>query len=134
MRLFFLWLCVVFSVHAAEDFEREQILLRIKPIGKVQVEGQSEARKVAEQPKKVDLAPGQATYEHYCITCHRDGLAGAPKFRNESDWKTRLAKQKLDELTATAIKGLNAMPPKGTCSECSEEEIKQAIQYMLPKS
>jgi cytochrome c5 len=29
-----------------------------------------------------------------------------------------------------AVEGFNAMPPKGTCSDCSEEEIQAAINYM----
>ena len=31
------------------------------------------------------------------------------------------------------IKGKNAMPPKGTCQECSDSDIKAAIDYMVPK-
>lgn len=78
--------------------------------------------------------PGKDTYEHYCIVCHREGLAGAPKFRDEHDWKPRLSERKLDELLASSIKGLNAMPVKGTCIKCSDEDLKAAISYMLPKS
>lgn len=77
---------------------------------------------------------GQEIYEQYCIVCHRDGLAGAPKFRNEQDWKPRLAGRKLDDLAASSIKGLNAMPAKGTCIKCSNDDLKAAISYMLPKS
>jgi len=36
----------------------------------------------------------------------------------------------LDGLLAKAITGLNAMPPKGTCGECSDAELKAAIQKM----
>lgn len=137
MRVIFLFLLLlVTTVYAAdENFEQQQILLRIQPIGKVRVDGESSSP-IAKAPpaEKKILAPGQATYEQYCITCHRDGVANAPKFRHKEDWSPRLAKQKLDELTATAIKGLNAMPPKGTCNDCTDEDIKQAVQYMLPQS
>ena len=64
--------------------------------------------------------------------CHRDGIAGAPKFRDENSWKPRLANANIDALIASAIKGKNAMPPKGTCQECSDSDIKAAIEYMVP--
>jgi cytochrome c5 len=40
----------------------------------------------------------------------------------------------VDGLLATAISGLNAMPPKGTCAACSDEELKVAIEYMLKET
>jgi cytochrome c5 len=118
------------------DFDRQQIIERIKPVGEVKIEetGPAKSQKV-EQPTQVAAKdePGQAIYEKYCASCHQNGLAGAPKYRQEADWKPRMAK-KIEGLTASAIKGLNAMPPKGTCAECSDEDIKTAIEYMLPKS
>jgi len=30
-----------------------------------------------------------------------------------------------------AVEGYNAMPPMGTCSDCSEDEIQAAIDYMI---
>lgn len=133
--LMVLLIAVVAPLQALEDFDQQQILERIKPVGNVQVEQPTAAPAAAPQNQpEVKKMPGQVIYETYCSVCHRDGLAGAPKFHNKEDWQPRLDKKTLDELTATAIKGLNAMPPKGTCSECSEEDIKQAIQYMLPTS
>jgi cytochrome c5 len=139
MRPAFLLLTFFFAFSLqAQDFDKQQIENRIHPVGKVSVEGGAAPAAAPDNSKKstetAAKAPGQATFEKYCITCHKDGLAGAPKFRDANDWKPRLAAQNLDVLTATAIKGLNAMPPKGTCQECSEEDIRQAIQYMLPKS
>lgn len=72
-------------------------------------------------------------YEQHCIICHRDGVAGAPKFQDEGSWKARLEQNDIDALVASAIKGKNAMPPKGTCQECSDSDIKAAIEYMVPK-
>lgn len=130
--------CLPIALYAVTDFDREQIQQRIKPVGEVRVI-EDAASKTADSPaleKKevVQKEPGQAIYEQYCVTCHRDGVAGAPKFRLEADWKPRLANTDINALTAIAIKGLNAMPPKGTCSECSEADLKAAIEYMIPKS
>ena len=31
---------------------------------------------------------------------------------------------------ANAISGINAMPPKGTCADCSDDELREAIVKM----
>lgn len=125
------------TLHAETDFDREQIQQRISPIGQVSIEGASATANKPTPPPAQAVAkkePGQATYEQYCVVCHKDGVAGAPKFRDATNWKPRVDQKKIDGLTASAIKGLNAMPPKGTCSSCSEADIKAAIEYMVPKS
>lgn len=122
-----------FAGYADSDTERQETQLRIQPVGQVSVQEQpgSEHKTVATPAKK---EPGEETYEQYCIVCHKDGLAGAPKFRNEQDWKPRLAGRTLSDLVASSIKGLNAMPTKGTCFKCSEDDLNAAISYMLPRS
>ena len=46
--------------------------------------------------------------------------------------RRRRAKEQggLDGLLAKAISGINAMPPKGTCADCSDDELKAAIKHM----
>jgi cytochrome c5 len=120
------------SSWAVDLSEKQQIEERIKPIGQVRlVEQATKTNALASSPTQEP--PGQAIYEKYCSVCHRDGLAGAPKFRIASDWKPRLDKQKFEGLLASATQGVNAMPMKGTCMECTEEDLKNAIQYMLPQ-
>ncbi len=139
MRVKMIGLVVFISLplQAASDFDREQIQQRISPVGSVRIEEQS-ATVVPDvtqtKAPAVKKSAGQATYEQYCVVCHGAGVAGAPKFRDGDDWKPRLSKQTIDSLTATALKGLNAMPAKGTCQECSDMDIKAAIQYMVPQS
>ncbi|WP_298445081.1 c-type cytochrome [uncultured Ferrimonas sp.] len=72
---------------------------------------------------------GKAVYEKSCVTCHSIGLAGAPKFQNKAEWAPRLAKG-MDALVASVNNGLNAMPAKGACIDCNDEDYKAAIQYM----
>lgn len=120
-----------FALHANEDTERQEIQLRIQPVGKVSVQNQADTQNVSDNPV---VKPGQSTFEQYCTVCHKDGLAGAPKFRNEQDWKPRLADRTIADLLASSIKGLNAMPTKGTCIKCNEDDLKAAISYMLPQS
>ncbi|MBA2709917.1 MAG: cytochrome c5 family protein [Tatlockia sp.] len=129
--LFISLLALSISLWASSSSTREEIVKRIKPIGQVNVVKQ-ELPVQENNPSKE--TPGRAIYEQYCSVCHQDGIAAAPRFRNAENWRSRLDKESIDELVASATKGLNAMPMKGTCMECSDEDIRNAIQYMLPKS
>jgi len=77
-------------------------------------------------------AADQAILDRYnktCVVCHASGAAGAPKTGSAEDWKPRLEKG-LDKLVVSAKNGLNAMPPKGMCTDCSDADYKALIQYM----
>ena len=134
--MFSLLILISMQLYADSDFDRQQIQQRISPIGNVQVQEPVQSNPVPTTTQQVAVKKnsGQAIYEQYCVVCHREGVAGAPKFQDAADWKSRLAKQNIDSLTASAIKGLNAMPAKGTCQECSDADIKAAIEYMVPQS
>ena len=75
-------------------------------------------------------ADGKATYDTKCLACHNTGVAGAPKLGDKAAWEPRIATG-MDAMLAVAIKGKGAMPPKGTCMDCSDDELKAAIQYMV---
>jgi cytochrome c5 len=70
-----------------------------------------------------------ALYTQICATCHATGLAGAPKIGDKAAWAPRLP-QGVDGLTASAIKGKNAMPPRGG-SAGSDADIKGVVTYMV---
>lgn len=72
---------------------------------------------------------GADVYNSSCVACHSTGLAGAPKPGDADAWKPRLANG-ADTVLKHAIHGLNAMPPKGTCANCTDEELQAAIDYM----
>ena len=76
------------------------------------------------------LADGQKTYNTYCQACHNAGIANAPKLGDKAAWEPRIAAG-MDAMLAIAIKGKNAMPPKGTCMACSDDELKATIEYMV---
>jgi len=72
-----------------------------------------------------------ALYTSTCQVCHGAGIAGAPKFGDKAAWAPRIAEAKdIDGLTAIAIKGKGAMPPKGG-STASDAEIKEVVTYMV---
>jgi cytochrome c5 len=76
---------------------------------------------------------GKEIYDTKCFTCHASGVAGAPKFGDKAAWAPRI-ETGMDSLLAVSIKGKGAMPPKGTCMDCSDEDLKAAIQYIVDNS
>ncbi|VAW77966.1 Cytochrome c5 [hydrothermal vent metagenome] len=104
----------------------------IKPVGRVNV-GSVPATTSAAPAAATGPRPGDAVYTASCVACHGTGVAGAPKLGDSAAWGARAAKG-IDTLLANAINGINAMPPKGTCATCSDEEMKAAIEYILSQS
>ena len=77
-------------------------------------------------------ADGMAVYNRACLACHMTGAANAPKFGDKAAWAPRIAKG-MDALMQSVINGVpgTAMPPRGTCADCSDEDLKAAIEYMV---
>ncbi len=115
------------SVNAATADEK--IVERIKPAGKVCIEGDDSCGGAVAAASTGGARSGEEVYTASCAACHAIGVAGAPKF-GTSEWADRGAKG-IDALLKTAISGINAMPPKGTCATCSDDELKAAIQHMM---
>lgn len=76
---------------------------------------------------------GATVYNTKCLACHMTGAAGAPKVGMADQWAPRAAKG-MDALLATAKSGIGAMPPMGTCMDCTDGEMTAAIQHMLDNS
>ncbi|AQQ00108.1 MULTISPECIES: cytochrome c5 family protein [Pseudoalteromonas] len=104
----------------------DAIKKRLAPIGAVYLEGdKAAAAAVPTGPRS-----GEQVYQSSCFACHGTGALGAPK--SADDWAPRIAKGK-DILLDHALNGFNAMPPKGTCMDCSDDEISAAIDFMSSK-
>ncbi len=70
-----------------------------------------------------------AIYQRSCISCHISGAAGAPRSHDEAAWAPKMAKG-MNALIASVNEGLNAMPPKGMCFDCNDEQYKALIEFM----
>jgi cytochrome c5 len=110
----------------------EAIAERLKPVGQVCVMGE-ECKGVG--AVAVAAGGGARTADDiiakHCGACHTPGILGAPKIGDTAAWKERADHQGgLDGILAAAITGINAMPPKGTCADCSDDELREAIQKM----
>lgn len=107
---------------------------RTQPAARVCVEGENCAEA---QPEVAAIAAEakspEEIYNASCTACHATGVAGAPKVGDAAAWAPRIA-QGDETLYTHAIKGLNAMPPMGTCATCSEDDIKAVVDYMVSES
>ena len=73
--------------------------------------------------------PDMDKYNKSCAVCHASGAANAPKTSDAAGWEPRMAKG-MDALVESVEKGMNAMPPKGMCFDCSADDYKALIEYM----
>lgn len=78
---------------------------------------------------------GEQIYNHFCVNCHAEKPIiplGAPRRGNQEEWKWRL-KQGMDMMFKHTDEGLNAMPARGGCFECTDKQLMMAIEFMLKK-
>ncbi|MFP6851160.1 MAG: c-type cytochrome [Pseudomonas sp.] len=117
------------TAHATTD---DAIAERLKPVGQVCVMGE-ECKGV--NAVAATAGGGARTADDiiagHCGACHTPGILGAPKIGDTAAWKERADTQGgLDGILAKAITGINSMPPKGTCADCSDDELRSAIKKM----
>jgi len=122
---------VFYSLNYSALSREEKILERIKPLGTVNM--------AAGAAMDTDVKPvlaadaGMKRYKSTCYICHDTGASGAPKLGDKGAWGSRLKAGK-DTVHSHALKGFNAMPAKGGCLTCSDEEIVKTVDYMIEKS
>lgn len=80
-------------------------------------------------PSLAESRTGKVIYTATCAMCHAAGVANAPKPHDTAAWQAR--NKDLAGFVESAKKGLNAMPPYGTCADCSDEELKAVIEFMM---
>ncbi|MEX1201384.1 MAG: c-type cytochrome [Methylophaga sp.] len=80
-----------------------------------------------------DAGPGNQVFTAVCATCHVSGLLQAPRLGNKGDWAPRLEKG-METLYDHAINGFKNMPARGGRQDLSDDEVKQAVDYMISQS
>jgi len=81
-----------------------------------------------------DVTQGESIYRRGCFACHGTGVAGAPKLGDSDAWESRLAQGNavLSQHAIEGYKGVTGyMPPKGGYSNLSDDEVRQAVDYMV---
>ncbi len=124
---------VMFSFDSGEVVAPEQVVAaRLAPIGSVNTDAAAVVAAAAPADSAAAGDPGEAVYNKACQACHATGAAGAPLLGNKEAWQARIDLG-LDALLQTAITGKGAMPPRGTCADCSDDDLKAAIAFMVSK-
>lgn len=120
--------------YAANDMSPEAIDARTKPVGSVytaaDLEGIVDITTADDSGEPAAPRSGEAVYTASCSVCHGTGVAGAPIKGNAEQWASHVAKGR-DTLIKHALEGFNAMPARGACGNCSDEEVTNAVDYML---
>ncbi len=85
------------------------------------------AETVASAESDFDAA---GTYQMSCFACHGTGAAGAPQPGDAAAWEERMSKG-MDAVMANVINGIGAMPARGICMTCSDDNLREVVDYML---
>src|SRR5487761_2369333 len=104
----------------------DAVAKRLKPVASVAFADTGSGAAAA--PKS-----GEDVYEAVCSACHAAGVAGAPKFGDQTAWAPRI-KQGEKALLHSALNGKNAMPARGGAANLSDLEIERAMIYMADKA
>ena len=129
----------------------------IRPVGSVCLAGQSCVGSVASvttlpdaaafeegtniEPIRVDTSAvevasefdAEAAYQMSCNACHGTGAAGAPMLGDSGAWEPRLEKG-MEALMANVVNGVGAMPARGICMTCSDDDLQAIVDYMLAQN
>jgi len=79
---------------------------------------------------------GEDIVNALCKNCHMAPVAASvksPELGNKEQWAPRIAKG-MDAMYDVAINGSKvnpAMPPRGTCTDCSDADLKAAVDHMV---
>ena len=120
---------VATTVFAASD-DINAVMERLKSPATVCVMGDPCAENLSAAPVAASARTGDQVYNGACAACHNTGAAGAPKTGDAAGWAGRVDKG-METLVSHVINGYNAMPAKGLCMDCSDQELADAVSYML---
>jgi cytochrome c5 len=121
---------VLLSAFAGAQTLDDEIRERLTPAGSVCVFGEECAAGLAVAGGASGPRDGETIYNTFCMACHATGVSEAPILGNAEQWEARVAKG-VDALYSSSINGLNVMPPRGTCVDCTDEEMQDAVDFIL---
>ena len=114
----------------AQDLSSAAVAQRIAPVGNVYLDGEIATAQQSTAQEPAGPRSGEKIYNTYCVACHATGAAGAPIKGDAQAWQPRIA-QGNNILLKHATEGFNAMPARGTCADCSDDEIAATIEFLI---
>ena len=129
------------DIYTAQTEEYQaKVAERLRPFGNVYLPGEeiaAAAPQVTAAPAAEPVATtlsGPQVYNEACIACHGAGIGGAPTLTDSANWAPRV-EQGLETVHRHAVEGFTGndgyMPPKGARMDLSDQEIYDAVDYML---
>jgi cytochrome c5 len=112
--------------------EQDNIAARLQSASKVCVFGDACAQGIPVPGAPTGPKTPEYVYNTYCQACHATGVNNSPVLGNAEAWAPRIAKG-IEVLYDSAINGFNngAMPARGTCVDCSDDELKATVDHMV---
>jgi len=99
--------------------------------------GADESAEVALQLAQTsDGFNAQQKYMASCFACHSTGAAGAPKVEAgvyDDQWAGRMEKG-MDAVMQNVMNGIGAMPARGLCFDCTDDNLQAIVDYMVESS
>lgn len=83
-----------------------------------------------------DPDAGRKIFKEFCASCHDKQPVidvNAPRINDKQAWDLR-RQWGMDDLLKITATGIGAMPARGGCFECSDEQLREAIRYILKQS
>ncbi len=85
------------------------------------------------QTEAVPLATPELVYDMVCAGCHAGGAYGAPNPAQPAQWARVLA-QPITQTYRHTLEGYGAMPERGLCDLCTDEQLRQTVDLMLERA
>lgn len=129
------------GIYTADTAEYQaSVKARLRPFGQVNMPGDElragelQVSAAAQSDPVKAVLSGPQVYNAACIVCHGSGIGGSPKIGDAAAWQERVA-QGNDTLYLHALEGYTGstgfMPPKGGRLDLSDDEVRDAVDYML---
>jgi glucose/arabinose dehydrogenase len=111
--------------------------IKIAADGSIYILVQNKGRilRVYRDTKREDLdqrleRDGQMVYETICASCHEGRAHIAPRRGDRQEWAKRLQTGK-ERLYQNTENGVGDMPSRGLCDNCTDSELRAAVDYLL---
>lgn len=119
--------CLIVMVACSEPESPASEPARLNPVSGIAEKSAPSTRSAASlEPSEPALA---ALYNRSCRSCHAQGAAGAPLTGDTKAWESRLS-QGIEVLLEHTRNGYQAMPPRGMCMDCTDQQFRGLIEFM----
>ncbi len=89
---------------------------------------------IFQAPTQEILDSGKAIFHTYCYICHENAMDEVTMLTNKTHWTENRTKE-IETLVQHVHDGytgnFGTMPPKGACMECSKEDLRNAVIFMM---